>query len=115
MNDKQRNFDNAPNAMLTLFQMMTTEKWMDVMHRGMDTVDIDMQPKPDANYYTVFFFLLYMIIGSQFSVNLFVGIVIDNFNNIKEKEELDNNFVTSEQKLWIEIQKVAQNKKLKKT
>jgi len=35
-----------------------------------------------------------MIIGSQFIINLFVGVVIDNFNTIKEREELGNMFVT---------------------
>jgi hypothetical protein len=31
-----------------------------------------------------------MIVGSQFIINLFVGVVIHNFNKIKEKEELGN-------------------------
>jgi hypothetical protein len=35
-----------------------------------------------------------MIVGSQFIINLFVGVVIDNFNKIKEKEELGSMFVT---------------------
>ena len=34
---------------------------------------------------------------------MFVGVVIDNFNTIKEKEELDNMFVTEDQRMWIEI------------
>ena len=44
-----------------------------------------------------------MIIGSQFIINLFVGVVIDNFNKIKEKDEMGSNFVTKEQRKWIEI------------
>jgi hypothetical protein len=35
-----------------------------------------------------------MIIGSRFIINLFVGVVIDNFNKIKANEELGNIFVT---------------------
>ena len=54
-----------------------------------------------------------MIIGSQFIINLFVGVVIDNFNTIKEKEELGNMFVTEQQKSWIEMQKIGFNKSLK--
>ena len=49
------------------------------------------------------YFVAYMIIGSQFIVNLFVGVVIDNFNKIKEKDEMGSNFVTKEQRKWIEI------------
>lgn len=44
-----------------------------------------------------------MIIGSQFIINLFVGVVIDNFNTIKEREELGNTFVTDHQRSYIEI------------
>lgn len=54
-----------------------------------------------------------MIVGSQFIINLFVGVVIDNFNTIKEKEELGNMFVTEQQRSWIEIQKVGQGKTLR--
>jgi hypothetical protein len=48
-----------------------------------------------------------MIVGSQFIINLFVGVVIDNFNTIKEREELGNMFVTEQQRSWIDIQKVG--------
>ena len=49
------------------------------------------------------YFVAYMIIGSQFIVNLFVGVIIDNFNKIKEKDEMGSNFVTKEQRKWTEI------------
>jgi len=42
----------------------------------------------------IIYFVGFMIIGSQFIINLFVGVVIDNFNTIKEREELGNMFVT---------------------
>ena len=35
------NFDNTLNAFNTLFQMMTTEGWVDVMHSGLDSVGKD--------------------------------------------------------------------------
>lgn len=99
--------------MLTLFQMMTTEGWTLVMYSGIDNMGIGKQPKRNEQIWTIAFFIIFMIIGSQFIINLFVGVVIDNFNTIKEKEELENMFVTEEQRLWIEIQKVGQSKKLK--
>ena len=88
------NFDNTVNAMSTLFQMMTTEGWVNVMENGIDSVGIDKQPKQNYNVWLIFYFIAFMIIGSQFIINLFVGVVIDNFNTIKEKEELGNMFVT---------------------
>lgn len=45
--------------------------------------------------------------------NLFVGVVIDNFNKIKTNEELGNMFVTESQKKWIEIQRIIMRKRLK--
>ena len=35
------NFDNTLSTMNTLFQMMTTEGWVNVMRTGIDTVGID--------------------------------------------------------------------------
>jgi hypothetical protein len=32
----------------------------------------------------MFYFLFYMIFGSQFILNLFVGVIMDNFNKIKD-------------------------------
>lgn len=39
-----QNFDNLPQAISTLFQMSTTEGWIDVMNRGIDAVGPDLQP-----------------------------------------------------------------------
>lgn len=35
-------FDNVAIGIRTLFEMMTTEGWIDVMHMGVDGVGIDM-------------------------------------------------------------------------
>jgi len=99
--------------MLTLFQMMTTEGWVGVMYSGIDSRGIDLQPKENSSPWNLFFFVLFMIIGSQFILNLFVGVVIDNFNKIKEKEEIGNLFVTEGQRNWIEIQRIMLSKKLR--
>ena len=87
--------------------MMTTEGWTNVMWDGIDSVGSEMQPKKYARTWVIIYIVSFMIIGSQFIINLFVGVVIDNFNKIKEKEELGSMFVTEHQKQWIEIQKVG--------
>ena len=87
--------------------MMTTEGWTNVMWDGIDSVGAEMQPKKYARTWVIIYIVSFMIIGSQFIINLFVGVVIDNFNKIKEKEELGSMFVTEHQKQWIEIQKVG--------
>lgn len=100
-------------AMLTLFQMMTTEGWMSVLYAGVDAVGVDQQPVQDYSLFYTLYFICFAIVGSQFIINLFVGVVIDNFNKIKEKEEMGQMFVTDHQRSWIEIQRVILSKNLK--
>lgn len=38
------NFDNVFQAMSTLFQISTTEGWVDIMYQGVDSIGIDYQP-----------------------------------------------------------------------
>jgi len=49
----------------------------------------------------LFFFVVFMVIGSFFILNLFVGVVISTYN--REKERLGKDFMLStEQKQWVE-------------
>lgn len=93
---------------------MTTEGWQEAMWRGVDAAGIDMQPKRDFNPYLALYFCAYMVIGSLFIMNLFVGVVIDNFNKIKEKDELGAAFVTDTQREWIIYQKIGQKVSFRK-
>mmetsp|Transcript_9191 Transcript_9191/g.12201 ORF Transcript_9191/g.12201 Transcript_9191/m.12201 type:complete len:82 (-) Transcript_9191:1829-2074(-) len=79
---------------MSLFIMMTTEGWLGVAYHGIDATGEDMQPKQDIGTYKIMYFIAYMIVGSMFILNLFVGVVIDNFNKIKEREEMGNVYVT---------------------
>ena len=93
--------------------MMSTEGGQFVMYDGIDHVDIDMQPKHNFRLVWAIWFIGFMIIGSMFIQNLLVGVVIDNFNKIKDQEEMGNIFVTEDQRLWIEIQRIMLSKKLR--
>ncbi|CAI2381758.1 unnamed protein product [Moneuplotes crassus] len=109
------NFDNTINAMFTLFQMTTTEGWMSVMNRGVDTRGIDKQPETNYHIWMIFYFVWFMVIGSLFIINLFVGVIIDNFNKIKESEEIGGKglFITENQKKWVEIQHIMLRQSLR--
>jgi len=99
-------FDNTIVATRTLFEMMSTEGWIDVMNSGIDSVapvnGEMMQPKENNSSMPIIYFVIFMIFGSQFILNLFVGVIMDNFNKIKEKEELGSLFVTEDQRAWID-------------
>ena len=83
---------------------MSTEGWTSVMFNGMDAVGIDKQPKENNQAYFSIYFILFMIVGFLFLMNLFVGVIIDNFNKIKEQKDVGELFVTDGQRNWIEIQ-----------
>ncbi|RLN47503.1 hypothetical protein BBJ29_000588 [Phytophthora kernoviae] len=101
-----QNFNNVGMAMLTFFEISTTEGWASVMVAAIDSSDIGMQPIRDNNMNWALFFVAFMMVGSFFVVNLFVGVIIDNFNRMKAA--LGGDFMlTPEQKKWIEVQKAA--------
>ena len=100
--------------MLTLFQMMTKDEWIPVMNNGIDATGIEQQPKYRNNMYVSLYFILFMIIGSMLVVNLFIGVIIDNFKKIKESEEIGANWmVTPAQRQWMEVQQIMVKKKLR--
>lgn len=55
------------------------------MAAGVDSVGVDMQPKFEANLYAYLFFVVFVFFGSFFTLNLIVGVIIDNFNTLKKK------------------------------
>lgn len=75
-------FDNVPQALLTFFEISTTEAWTEVMYAAVDATVEDMQPIRDAHVARVWFFMFFMLIGSYLVMNLFVGVIIDNFNKV---------------------------------
>ena len=81
---------------MTLVEMMTTEGWVDVMHNGIDGVSPGKQPITNNTEVYAIYFVAFMIVGSQFILNLFVGVVMDNFNKLKEQSEMGSCFVTED-------------------
>lgn len=83
--------------------MSSTEGWTDVMWTGVDTSGIDSEPVVESRPYWVLFFMAFLLFGSLFIMNLFVGVVINTFNN--EREKLGkNHLLTSFQREWVMIQ-----------
>ena len=95
------NFDNIFNAMETLFEMSTTEGWTAVMYNGVDSRSPELVPVRDNNPPMAFFFVVFEIVANFFILNLFVGIILDNFAQIsQESGDGSSATMTKEQKLW---------------
>ena len=102
-------FDNIGEAMLTLFEMSTTEGWTAVMYDGVDAVDVGKAPKRDHNELMTLFFVGFMIVGSFFIINLFIGIILDNFSALSREQTASgvggSIFLTKEQQTWVTAHK----------
>lgn len=68
--------------MLTLFEMATLEMWPDVMHMGIDATKQDTQPITNYNPSISLYFIVFIVVGSFFVLNLFVGVTINKFNEM---------------------------------
>ena len=100
-------FDHVGDALLTFFQMSTTEGWVNVMYAMVDANGIDMQPIRDNNVAWIYFCIFFMMIGSYLALNLFVGVVIDNFNKMKAQFDGNLAYLTTEQQEWMKTQEIA--------
>ena len=55
------------------------------MADAVDVRGIDLQPEFEANIYAYIYFVIFIVCGSFFTLNLFIGVIIDNFNALKKK------------------------------
>ena len=81
------NFDNVLNAYLALLQITTFKGWMTIMDNAVDIRDKNQQPSREESTVYYFYFVIIIIFGSFFTMNLFVGVIIDNFNKQKKISE----------------------------
>ncbi|KAF2983646.1 hypothetical protein EK904_005574 [Melospiza melodia maxima] len=90
------NFDNVGSGYLALLQVK------------------DDQPEMEYNLYMYLYFVNFIIFGSFFTLNLFVGVIIDNFNQQKKKISGEDIFMTEEQKKYYNAMKKLGSKKPQK-
>ncbi|XP_072038467.1 sodium channel protein 1 brain-like [Amphiura filiformis] len=108
------NFDNILHGYVALFQVATFEGWMEVMEDAVDARGVDLQPSRESQPAAYIFFVLFIVVGSFFTLNLFIGVIIENFNALKRKYEGDSSFdmfLTSNQKNYYQTMRRLGTKK----
>jgi len=100
-----QHFDNVGNALVTLFEMSTTEGWVAIMTVTMDLTEVDMQPRQNANPLNCIFSVVFILFATFLLMNLFVGVLIDNFNE-QQKEQGTDLLLTEDQQQWVNMQKM---------
>uniref|UniRef100_A0AAQ5ZLC3 Sodium channel protein n=1 Tax=Amphiprion ocellaris TaxID=80972 RepID=A0AAQ5ZLC3_AMPOC len=121
------NFDNVGAGYLALLQVATFKGWMDIMYAAIDSRKVEDQPVYEDNLYMYIYFVIFIIFGSFFTLNLFIGVIIDNFNQQKkkirfifltftfsEKRICQDIFMTEEQKKYYNAMKKLGSKKPQK-
>ena len=72
-------------AMRLLYIMSTADGWQSIMYRMMDATDDGVAPQRN-DYGPVgggaAFCVIWMMVGSFFAINLFIGAVVDSFNRL---------------------------------
>uniref|UniRef100_A0A3B5MVD1 Sodium channel protein n=1 Tax=Xiphophorus couchianus TaxID=32473 RepID=A0A3B5MVD1_9TELE len=108
------NFDNVGAGYLALLQVATFKGWMDIMYAAVDSRNLEEQPDYEVNLYMYLYFVIFIIFGSFFTLNLFIGVIIDNFNQQKKKISCQDIFMTEEQKKYYNAMKKLGSKKPQK-
>jgi hypothetical protein len=110
-----QNFNNVISALVLLFECSTTEGWVTFLHTSIDAVGVGMQPIENHNPVWFLYYFIFLIFGSFFMLDLFVGVMIDNFNSLKRENDGDSILLTEEQKQWIKLQQMMVRIKPKST
>uniref|UniRef100_A0A7N8Y0T7 Sodium channel protein n=1 Tax=Mastacembelus armatus TaxID=205130 RepID=A0A7N8Y0T7_9TELE len=105
------NYDHVGKGYLSLLQVATFKGWMDIMYAAVDSREVEEQPSYEVNLYMYMYFVIFIIFGSFFTLNLFIGVIIDNFNQQKKKISNKDIFMTEEQKKYYEAMKKLGSKK----
>ncbi|XP_067610130.1 sodium channel protein type 11 subunit alpha isoform X3 [Pseudorca crassidens] len=105
------NFDNVGMAYLALLQVATFKGWMDIMYAAVDSRGEGQQPRFEENSLMYVYFVVFIIFGSFFTLNLFIGVIIDNFNQQQKKISGQDIFLTEEQKKYYNAMKKLGSKK----
>ncbi|CAM4888615.1 unnamed protein product [Rotaria socialis] len=85
--NQQYNFDNLGHALLALFVLSSRDGWVQIMYNGIDAVDIDMQPIRNYSEVKLVYFISFLLLVGFFVLNMFVGVVVENFHICRAKQE----------------------------
>lgn len=68
--------------MLSMFVLASQDNWEIAMYAGVDATGKDTGPYANNNPVLALYFIAFMIIGSFFVIQLFVGVFIDTFQTV---------------------------------
>ncbi|TRY59084.1 hypothetical protein DNTS_008394 [Danionella cerebrum] len=84
---RKYNFDNLGQALMSLFVLSCKDGWVNIMYDGLDAVGVDQQPERNHNPWMLLYFISFLLIVSFFVLNMFVGVVVENFHKCRQDQE----------------------------
>ncbi len=94
-------FGDLPTAILTLFGVITTEGWVDLLYLniygclqypyGYEDAFKAMcaNPSPEPAM-AIFYFVSFIAIGTMIVLNLFIGVIMNSMEDVKKQRELED-------------------------
>jgi hypothetical protein len=96
---------------VTLFVLSSLEGWPYIMLTVFDAAPDSTGPVYETNIiFGSIYFILFILIGSLFLMNLFVGVIFFQFQSEKEKEKKERfKYINDNQLKWIQMQDLIEN------
>ncbi|XP_066974796.1 voltage-dependent T-type calcium channel subunit alpha-1G isoform X1 [Macrobrachium rosenbergii] len=85
--NRKYNFDDLGQALMSLFVLSSKDGWVNIMYTGLDAVGVDMQPKENYSQWRLLYFISFLLLVGFFVLNMFVGVVVENFHRCREEQE----------------------------
>lgn len=102
---RDSNFENIGEGVITLYVLSTLEGWPNILGWAMDANDESDGPIFNNSITNGMFIVFFILFGSLFLMNLFIGVIFVQFSEEQKKEKLSKfSMVTDEQMRWIMIQ-----------
>ncbi|XP_035038606.2 voltage-dependent T-type calcium channel subunit alpha-1I isoform X1 [Hippoglossus stenolepis] len=95
---RKYNFDNLGQALMSLFVLSCKDGWVSIMYDGLDSVGVDQQPIRNNDPWMLLFFISFLLIVSFFVLNMFVGVVVENFHKCRQQQEEEEARVREEKR-----------------
>ncbi|KAM4024360.1 voltage-dependent T-type calcium channel subunit alpha-1H isoform 3-T3 [Anomaloglossus baeobatrachus] len=86
---RKYNFDNLGQALMSLFVLSSKDGWVNIMYDGLDAVATNVQPIRNHNPWMLLYFISFLLIVSFFVLNMFVGVVVENFHKCRQHQEAE--------------------------
>jgi voltage-dependent calcium channel T type alpha-1G len=91
---------------MSLFVLASKDGWVSIMYTGLDAVGVDLQvgvvstacallmhllcrfqPQENHNEWRLIYFISFLLLVGFFVLNMFVGVVVENFHKCRESQE----------------------------